>query len=375
MRDTKDLDAVTSQACTRAGAFALLISLALVSLSPNWIRQQNLIALGNYVTLRAELNITVEHLGQNPYWKIHLSKVPNAESQPLKQLLEVAIEMVGVGRSIKLDAGASSGATSTAGIAPRLEAPKNMRLMTNIVEIFDIVEILKNLNDSSLLTRGRNASSLADYSIYRWALKRNSMIQGNQTATPWLMEKFSPPALKRSQQLPEGYVPSVPSEDLINYLTVNDVRELAKSMPPIFDDGIRVADVREAPVEVSPGALPKNLFWATLSAQLLLAFVIAYFAFFMREATSSAGFPAPGTLFGVFSRSYGAQFVFVAAIAAPLLASVVVAVVSEEWMVRLATGFILAASAYVFTVARRAGLCPCARGEDATSLRKGLDRL
>jgi hypothetical protein len=287
-------------------------------------------------------------------------------SQPLKQLLNVTIEMAGAGQAVELDTVVSSSATSTVGDAPRLNVPTNARLMTNIVEISDIVEILKSLNDSTLLTRSRNASGLANCSIFRWVLKRNSLIQRNQTTTPWLEERFSPSALKRTQQFPEGYVPQIQSEDLVNYLAVNDVRELAKFMPPIVDDGIRVADVREAPVEVSPGALPKNLYWATVSAQLFLAFVVAYFGLFMREATSSPAFPAPGTLFGVFWRSRGAQFVFAAAIFAPLLASGIIAVVSKEWGVILASGFVFAAGIYALAVAKRAGLGRDARREDPT---------
>ena len=87
-------------------------------------------------------------------------------------------------------------------------------------------------------------------------------------------------------------------------------------------------DLREAPVEVSPGALAKNLYWAT--------------------------------------RSRGAQFVFVAAVFAPLLASGIVAVVSKQFGVICASVVVSAAGIYVLAVTKRTGLGRGAPSEGRT---------
>lgn len=89
VNDASSLDVSASQSCARAGAFALLLSLAVVSLCPQWLKHRDESALGEYVMLRLDLMLRLEDLAKDQYWTAYKGKTEDAELRLLGQLLDV----------------------------------------------------------------------------------------------------------------------------------------------------------------------------------------------------------------------------------------------------------------------------------------------
>ena len=189
--------------------------------------------------------------------------------------------------------------------------------------------LLAELDDSELLTTSRAVSDSLNYSIHRWVLKRHRLIVRNMAAnTPHMVLL---PARKEAQQ-PDNFVRTVGRKELLNNLTFRDVQELAQfELPKV--PGITLREGRAGKeIDITPGSLPPSLYGASVSAQLLLFFVIVYFNAFAHEATLSAAFPVPGTLFSAFSRSYWTLLVYFLGLWSPFLASLSMAVTSRDWL-------------------------------------------
>jgi hypothetical protein len=90
MAKTQELETTASEACTRGGAFALLLSLALASLIPMWSDRKDEIILGHYMALRLSLVAALDALDENPLWKEY--KLTNqTESVPIVQLANLRL--------------------------------------------------------------------------------------------------------------------------------------------------------------------------------------------------------------------------------------------------------------------------------------------
>lgn len=59
----------SADACSRSGAFALLLSGVLLLLIPYWLDRPNEIALGKYLTSRLNLAIDLQRLDDDPAWQ------------------------------------------------------------------------------------------------------------------------------------------------------------------------------------------------------------------------------------------------------------------------------------------------------------------
>jgi uncharacterized membrane protein (DUF485 family) len=111
-------------------------------------------------------------------------------------------------------------------------------------------------------------------------------------------------------------------------------------------------------IELSPGSLPREAIdpsIATLAAQILLFFVVMYFGAFSREAVASPTFPAPGTLFGAFSRSRWTLLVLLLALMTPLGTSLALAAATRKWLFAVPDLFISWAVLTVFVVLETKG--------------------
>src|SRR4030042_2207580 len=87
------MDVAASAACTRAGTFALLLSLFLLALIPFWEQEREEIALGQYLALRLNLAISINQLDDNPYWQQYKTSHEAAESTSIEKLLKVSVEV------------------------------------------------------------------------------------------------------------------------------------------------------------------------------------------------------------------------------------------------------------------------------------------
>jgi hypothetical protein len=79
-------DRASSDACTRSGAFALLLSVVLLLLIPYWLDRPKRKALGEYLTNRLNLIIYLEKLDDDPVWQMYKDSHPTAESTSIAQL-------------------------------------------------------------------------------------------------------------------------------------------------------------------------------------------------------------------------------------------------------------------------------------------------
>jgi hypothetical protein len=131
------------------------------------------------------------------------------------------------------------------------------------------------------------------------------------------------------------YVPQLNDETLMNCVTFQDLKELAQFELPQMSNPIQLGGKVGPEVDVSPGALPKDPYAASLVAEALLFFALVYFSAFAREAVSTESFPTRGTLFGAFSRKRWTLIVFLLALWAPFLACCAVGLVSGKVLLGL----------------------------------------
>jgi hypothetical protein len=207
-------------------------------------------------------------------------------------------------------------------------APSGLRV--SIVMTLDVIPqiagLLKELNNSDILTHSRQVSNAFDSSIVRWANKRTSLMYQNVIDSGCSTHDLE--EVRNRGQESAYFVSPLDKEALLKCLTLRDVRELARFELPAYPSPPPVAErITGGEIDINPGALPRgNLYMATFLAQVLLFFVIMHFGAYVREAVSYATFPTPGTLFGVFSRSRWTLLIFFLAIWSPLFASMGVTV-------------------------------------------------
>ncbi len=199
-----------------------------------------------------------------------------------------------------------------------------------------IIDLVKKLNDSELLTHSRRVSNFYGFSIGRWAYRRNNLIYRNMLNTGCFKKEQWELGTKSS----DDFVPMIDNDALVDCLTLRDVREIAPFELPTFSNQPIEGKIQKD-VEVSPSSLvPRNLYLASFLVQLLLFFVMVHFVAYAREATSSKEFPVKGTLFSAFGGSIGTLLVFFMALWTPLGASVALAVVSRKWPLLFCTTLI-----------------------------------
>ncbi len=345
-----------SATCARSGAFALLLSLALFTMIPYWQHRAEQIALANYVALRLSLAGAVETLNGSVNWKTYRVLNPEADLMTIAQLLKVQVTGTPVPQGTptgKKEATVSGGSVAVPRGAPgyRPAPPTNLQLSitSTIDEMQPIVDLLVKLDDSQLLTKSRNVSIFYNYSIFRWAIKRNTLLMRNVGPTSGGVVWQAQP----DPNAPDNFVPSWGKEPVLNNLTMEGVRELASFELPQLSDTTSIGVTGEKEIDISPGSLPRTLFAATLCAECLLLFVIIHLGAFAREATSSELFPVAGTLFSAFAKSSGTLFVFGVALCVPLIASLGILLVSRKWEFLLLTALIGCAIYWIFCVLQR----------------------
>jgi hypothetical protein len=328
--------------------------LALFSLIPYWLQTKADIVVARYASLRLNLAFAINWLDDSVYWQKYKTSHPTAESMSMAELLDARIVISsnaeGTNKPPSKDAVTADNKTQQATLsAPSLIISTQVELPG----VHESADFLGKLNDSELLMTSRKVSNYYNQSIYRWINKLYSLIErnrANETSTPVVL--FDPTPAGAEQ--PENLIQTVRKEALLKYLTLADVRELAKfELPEIPPDTTRFASGLGKETDITLGSLPRNLYMATLFAQALLLFVIVYFSAFAREAVSSAAFPVRGTLFSAFSRSYSTLAVFFLALWVPFAASVSVSVASHKWPIVIFTVLIFFAGLSVHIVLHR----------------------
>jgi hypothetical protein len=214
-----------------------------------------------------------------------------------------------------------------------------------IPEVSDLIGVLKGLNKPDLLTKSRGYSNFYNFSIGRWANRRSALIYQNVIHSNCATKEIEKPYKK---PIKGNFVPEIDPDVLVNCLYLSDVRELATYEQPIMENPDQIGRGVQRPIDVGVGALPRQIEPASTVAEALLLFALFYFGAFVREATNSDRFPAPGTLFGAFSRSPFTLIVMLIVLCVPIASSFFLAIASGRWLLYLGSGLVALATGFVF---------------------------
>jgi hypothetical protein len=121
--------------------------------------------------------------------------------------------------------------------------------------------------------------------------------------------------------------PNTSLEEEIKYLTFEDIRRLANYEQPEL--GELEPHIKELSHFNLPSlGIPLGLIMATRIIESALLFFLAYFWLFQREAMLSKNYPATGTLFGVFQRTFISRNMFKVFMALPSVVAVLLGIKS-----------------------------------------------
>ena len=349
--DAATSEATSSSVCARSGSFALLLTVVLGLLAAPWSQRESEKSFSRYTGLRMDLSLQIQGLDDDPYWEMLMVSNKAADMIPLKQLLVTRVPLV---------LGSSSASSDSHNAQPRrskpsksianggVPSPPTSLTITDyllIAEVPRIVDSLKGLNNSTLLTESRLYSNYYNLSIARWDQKLIYLMFRNV-----VNHRCSPtkPLEVSFKGKPSGpFVPELDHDVLLECLTIQDVRQLAEFQQPVVSNPDQVGAQIERQVDVTLGSLPRNLVAATVAVHIFLCFVIVYFAVFAGDAVASPSFPAAGTLFGVFSRSRLTLGILFLAIWSPLVASVAVIISSHQPWIGVFSVLVFLALLYV----------------------------
>jgi hypothetical protein len=327
--DENELQSVASRACTQSGAFAMLLSVALFALVPSWLDRPKQIALSNYVGDRLNMANAIEALDADPIWQIYKASNPSAESMSIAELLRVTVARRGrTSPAVPSAKPSPPGAPSPAiGLTATAYDPLDQ---ANVVATY-----LNSLNNPRMLLDSMAESNYFSFSIFRWSTKRSGLINENivqHNCLDHVSQEIPAPGAANSDPFPP-----IDKNVQLGCLTLSDVRTLSAYELPAFPNSLPSTDRIQRQVDIRPGSLPADLGAATITVQLLLFFVMLYFAAFELEATASKSFPASGTLFSAFSKSKLTLSAFGVVLWVPSIASAWVSIVSRSLPIAILT--------------------------------------
>ncbi len=329
------LDIRCSNSCARAGLTILLFSaLAFAMLSP-LEKGKQLEAFGDYVTLRLELKGILDQLEADPCWKVLISREGNqVTSWVLSRLMEIYCEVPPITKPKLTDPStpsefqkekkAEKNSTNlkqdkTPPAPPTLSdipaVPKLLSISFPMWQFNRIADILTTLGDGKLLYLARSYSYQYNWLIYRWEVLRSKMI----------LDKSEIPVITGPPEKMLKGISTIPREKLIKNLTLDNIKELSNyELPELSGLESNVKELTHFNL-LSMG-IPVGLISATFFIELGLIFSLAYFWLFQHEAKLSKNYPAPGTLFGVFQRTFISRNMFTAFMTLPAISSTLLAI-------------------------------------------------
>ncbi len=348
-------DAAASEACTRSATFALGLCIVLFVLGTSWAHRPSELALEHYVYFRYNLALAVERLDESPIWKTYKASNPLAEATPIVKLpTETTKTISRTSAPVEKAQKQSAMPKEIPKFAQRPAAPTGFAVSATEVfkmpEISWIIDTLRNLNNSELLTNSRDYSNFFNFSIAGWAQKRGDLIYRNAIDSSCATKEIEVPHENKTRR---NFVPEIDSDVLLECLTLEDVRDLDQFERPVMTNPDQIGGHVGREIDIAPGSLPREPYMASLVSQGLLFFVLMYFAAFTRESTSSKSFPAPGTLFGAFSKSRWTLFTMALGLCTPAAASIWVAIESKRPVLWAGAGLTLIVVWWIATLLKR----------------------
>lgn len=349
--DATKADTTASDACTRSGTFALALSVVLFILLTSWAHRPSEVALARYLAYRYDLSLAIERLDTNPVWNT-FKEAHGIENTPLGKLPNSVSVVSQGGPTAAVEKTTEHPAIPHPPLGWRPQPPTGLAVtqQIEIPEISEIVDIVKRLNDSKLLTESRRYSNFFSFSIGRWTQRRADLIYRNSVNFSCATNEIEVP---HKGKAPDEFVPELNTDVLLECLHLGDIRELSEFEQALITNPDQIGGHTGRDIDIAPGALPREPYTASLVTELLLFFVLIYFGAFTREATLSERFPVQGTLFSAFSRSRWTLSVMFIALYTPFFASLAVAIESRRPWLWVGTVFILVAVCSIFSTLNR----------------------
>ncbi len=327
---SSELDVRCSNPCTRAGfAVLLFTTLAFAILGP-LDTAKRLEALGKYFTLRMELKDALDELEGDPCWKNLVSAEGDKVSNwTLSKLIEFRCPSAPPSEKKRSDPPKTQlHRQENSEIKPQTDKKQDetppaqvqgfsVEIVLNLWEFEKIANALTELGNSETIRLARSYSYRFDRSIYRWEMLRHRILKRIREA----LRTSGPPS--KSSVKP----PNTSLEEEIKYLTFEDIRRLANYEQPEL--GELEPHIKELSQFNLPSlGIPLGLIMATRIIESALLFFFAYFWLFQREAMLSKNYPATGTLFGVFQRTFISRNMFKVFMALPSVVAVLLGIKS-----------------------------------------------
>ena len=171
-------DHILSSACTKTGAFILLLSILIVTFSFQWHSERYKKYAFKYLQYRWALKMYLELLETNPCWESYLKDNNEAESLPIKELKKLHCKIVP--EKLYADPIKNIDKDKSSKNATGIFAPE-IYLSMPILEINQIIKIFSSIQDNSLLLNTQKVSYFFNEMIDRWLIKRNTIYYDQKT--------------------------------------------------------------------------------------------------------------------------------------------------------------------------------------------------
>jgi hypothetical protein len=231
-----EIDKIASEACTRSGAFALLVSVLLLLLCVFWQNLKTDQALAGYIVCRQTLAMWLDELQKDKSWQKYIESHPDAEEKALADVIHAQVPITFPTASPKTETSKPEELPHSANPKPRRPnsshlppaAPTVLSItavgMVDQYEMPNIVAAWQGLNNSERLTKSRGSSNYFALSIVKWANRRGNLIYSNVLSG---MCRATELEIPRKGLESEQYVPRINDEALMNCISLRDLRELA----------------------------------------------------------------------------------------------------------------------------------------------------
>ncbi len=354
------LDINCSNACIRAGLAALLFSALAISMLQPLTHGKALDALLKYVSWRFALKEALGQLETDPCWEELTNRGSGAQESKeggFNFLLEYRCEpkprSSGIqpqviepspyswlykDKAIKQSSMAGADTLwsissfinlrySYADVQPESPSvpqadtdppatPQGLKITVPIFPIHEVVDLLSELGDGQVLMLARSFSYRYDRSIYNWETLRHKLIIKNKSKE---IPVISIPSKGKTY-----FVRSYSRDELLKYLTLQDVRSLATYELPDLSE-VEFLIKESGRISLPWTSSPLGLGSASTFVELAILLSLIHFWLFQREAQYSNFFPAPGTLFGAYNRTQISQRIFLFLITVPPASAVMLA--------------------------------------------------
>ena len=340
-----------SQACTRAGLIALILSMVALTLLQPLKRERWVEALGKYINHRIQLKEGLEELENDDCWKVFKANEngKTAVSFPILKFRNIFCSYAGTKTKFEIVDNPPSLLDPYGGILrfnpgkrkslgeKGPPPPENLRILTPLTAGRKIITAITVLDDNKVLRLARGASNEVNFSIYRWEelrwvllrKKGTPLIAGNNLGITIDRDVPSDKGVSTTGITSDKDVPSDKRTDsFLKDWTLEDLRQLSRFEFLGLEEfttltrGL-VLNFKWIPLSLLPSSM-------LMAIQIGLLFCVVYFWLFQNEAKHAENFPAPGTIFCAFSRSRISRILFLTFVALPSISTGIIAANAEK---------------------------------------------